>query len=70
MFYSKKEKRMLRGVVVEDCSDHRGWRVKMTGGILWFALADRAGAQFTIGDKVQAFDCADSENRLRISRIS
>lgn len=70
MNYSQKEKRILRGIVVKDRTDHRGWRVKMTGGILWFALAEEVGAQFSIGDKVKAIDHVDDANRLRISHIS
>lgn len=60
---------MLRGVVIEEYQINRGWRVKMTGGILWFALAASAGTQFTPGDSVQAVDNVDEENKLRISHV-
>lgn len=65
--FSQKEKRILQGVVVEDYRINRGWRVKMTGGVLWFAFAAAAGSQFKKGDCVQAPDCIDSGNKLRIS---
>lgn len=65
--FSQKPKKMLHGVVVGRYQKNRGWRVKMTGGVFWFALAASAGAQFKPGDAVQALDIADSENKLRIS---
>ena len=65
--FSRKQKKMLRGVVVGGYQKNRGWRVKMTGGVFWFALAASAGAQFKPGDAVQALDIADSDNKLRIS---
>lgn len=65
--FSRKPKKMLHGVVVEGYQKNRGWRVKMTGGIFWFALAASAGAQFKPGDAVQALDAVDSDNKLRIS---
>ncbi|MEO1396446.1 MAG: hypothetical protein AAFV90_26435 [Cyanobacteria bacterium J06634_5] len=65
--FSKKPKRVLRGVVVDGYQSNRGWRVKMTGGILWFAHAKYAGAKFKIGDAVQALESVDTDNKLRIA---
>lgn len=68
--FSRKQKTILKGVVVDGFKRDRGWRVKMTGGVFWFALAASAGAQFQPGDLVQAIECVDDSNRLRISHLS
>lgn len=65
--FSRKSKKMLRGVVVDGYKKNKGWRVKMTGGVFWFALAASSGAQFNPGDAVQALDAVDADNKLRIS---
>ena len=65
--FSQKPKKVLRGVVEDGYQRSRGWRVKMTGGIFWFALASSADAQFKPGAAVQALDTVDADNKLRIS---
>ena len=71
MFFSLKEKgareKVLHGFV-GDYDARKGWVVRMNGGILWFATA-AAGAEFMVGDRVQAPDHPDDDNKLHISHI-
>ncbi|MFK8181743.1 MAG: hypothetical protein AB8B99_00110 [Phormidesmis sp.] len=71
MIFSIKEKRVRYKVLhgfVEGYDLQKGWVVRMDGGILWFATA-AAGAEFMIGDRVQAPENPDEHNKLHISHV-